>query len=77
MGVGWLVKAQRKVGKGRQEGKEEVSRGIRRNMCRKIEEGRNAGTQERRKTGRWEDGKMGRWEDKKIRRWKTGVGDGR
>ena len=52
-GVGWLVEVQRKVGESRQDGKDEVSRSIRRNVWRKIEEGRNAGRQE--------DGKVGRW----------------
>jgi hypothetical protein len=68
LGVGWLVEVQQKVGKGRQEDKEEVSRGIRRNVCRKIEEGRNAGRQE--------DGKVGRWKQVlEMEGRKPGVGE--
>ena len=47
-----MVEVQQKVGKGRHEGKEEVRRGIRRNTCKKIEEGRIIGRQKDRKTGR-------------------------
>ena len=55
-----MVEVQQKVGGGRQEGKGEVSRGSRRNICRTTEEERNTGRQKDGKMGRWIDGKVGR-----------------